>query len=108
MKHITANEIARIVGVLVVGSVAVCGTALAEDAGQDATSGSTSVMINGKPAQRLGDQAGAPGDTPGDASSNVMINGKPAAVNGKCPDGAIPTPSPNVFVEGKPAMFCDG
>ena len=80
-------------------------SAVADDS---ATTGSPDVIINGRPAQRLGDQNGAENGAPGDASSNVFINGKPAAIGGKCPDGTPPTPSPNVFVDGKPALLCGG
>jgi uncharacterized Zn-binding protein involved in type VI secretion len=72
-----------------------------------AAAGSESVLINGRPAQRLGDQAGGEDGAPGDASSNVLINGKPAAVGGRCPNGAAPTPSPNVFINGKAALLCN-
>jgi uncharacterized Zn-binding protein involved in type VI secretion len=108
MKHVSANKIVRIVCLLIVGSIAICGNVVADDAPQMGAGGSESVLIDGKAAQRLGDQAGAPGNMSGGASPNVMINGKPAAVNGKCPNGAPPVPSPNVFFNGKPAMFCEG
>lgn len=107
MKHKFVIHIAWALCILVVGSAAICRPADADEANQGG-SGSESVLINGKPAQRLGDGASAPGNAAGDASPNVMINGKPAAVNGTCPNGAAPTPSPNVFVNGKPAMFCEG
>jgi uncharacterized Zn-binding protein involved in type VI secretion len=64
--------------------------------------GSSSVLIDGKPAQRLGDDptTAAPGQ-PGavEASPNVFIEGKPAVY---CVNG-VKSGSPNVFINGKPA-----
>lgn len=77
------------------------GTPGTSPGGADAT-GSESVFINGKPAQRLGDQpAGALPGQPGavETSPNVFINGKPAVV---CANG-VKSGSPNVFINGKPA-----
>lgn len=61
------------------------------------SAGSPDVLINGKPAQRAGDQVN-PNGPPPETSSNVFINGKPAVI-GNCPNGH----SDSVFINGKPA-----
>lgn len=65
--------------------------------------GSADVLVNGKPAQRAGDQTTGGRGTEG--SSNVMINGKPAVTGGSCPADSVPVTSPNVFINGKPAVI---
>jgi hypothetical protein len=60
------------------------------------SAGSPDVLIEGKPAQRAGDQV-TPNGLPPETSSNVFVNGKPVAI-GNCPNGH----SNSVFVNGKP------
>jgi uncharacterized Zn-binding protein involved in type VI secretion len=70
-------------------------------------SGSPDTIINGRPAQRAGDQAQSGGEAKPAApetSPNVLINGKPAVTGGNCP-GGVPITSPNVFINGKPAVI---
>ena len=64
--------------------------------GTPATSGSESVLVNGKPAKRAGDIPGAVG------SPDVLINGQSAIVG--CKEGT-PILSPNVFINGKPKVL---
>jgi len=67
------------------------------------TSGSDSVMVEGKQAARTGDSTGC-GSTVVEGSSDVFINGKPAAVQGDATGcgGSIVTGSVSVFINGKP------
>lgn len=67
------------------------------------TSGSDSVMVEGKQAARAGDSTGC-GSTVVEGSSDVFINGKPAAVQGDATGcgGSIVTGSSSVFINGKP------
>jgi hypothetical protein len=70
-------------------------------------SGSPDTIINGRPAQRAGDQVQSGGEAkPGapETSPNVLINGEPAVTGGNCPDG-VPITSPNVFINGKPTVI---
>jgi uncharacterized Zn-binding protein involved in type VI secretion len=70
-------------------------------------SGSPDTIINGRPAQRAGDQAQSGGEArpaAPETSPNVLINGKPAVTGGNCP-GGVPITSPNVFINGKPAVI---
>ena len=85
--------------------------ALAADPGGNApcpstiTSGSDSVMVDGKQAARAGDTVGC-GSTVIEGSPDVFINGKPAAVQGDgtgCP-GSIVSGSSGVFINGKPQI----
>ncbi len=64
----------------------------------DHSTGSSSVIINGKQAKRAGDVSAE------DAiySPNVFVNGRPAIIG--CKKG-VPITSPNVFVNGKPAVL---
>jgi uncharacterized Zn-binding protein involved in type VI secretion len=82
--------------------------ALAQTPDTPATpSGSPDTIINGRPAQRAGDQAQSGGEAKPAApetSPNVLINGKPAVTGGNCP-GGVPITSPNVFINGKPAVI---
>jgi len=66
------------------------------------TSGSESVVVEGKQAARAGDTAGCAG-TITEGSPDVFINGKPAAVQGKtgC-GGSIVFGASGVFINGKP------
>jgi uncharacterized Zn-binding protein involved in type VI secretion len=71
------------------------------------SAGSPDTLINGRPAQRAGDQAQTGGEAKPAApetSPNVLINGKPAVTGGNCP-GGVPITSPNVFINGKPAVI---
>ena len=72
--------------------------ALATDdqTGAPATTGSESVIVNGKPAKRAGDIPGAI------FSPDVFVNGQPVIVG--CSQGT-PVLSPNVFVNGKPKIL---
>lgn len=67
------------------------------------TSGSDSVMVEGKQAARAGDSTGC-GSTVVEGSPDVFINGKPAAVQGDTTGcgGSIVTGSSSVFINGKP------
>lgn len=65
--------------------------------------GSTDVLIDGKPAPRAGDLPGDGAAAP-QGSPDVLINGKPAMTGGGCPPGSVPITSPNVFINGKPAV----
>ena len=67
------------------------------------TSGSDSLMVEGKQAARTGDSTGC-GSTVVEGSSDVFINGKPAAVQGSSTGcgGSIITGSSSVFINGKP------
>ena len=67
------------------------------------TSGSDSVIVEGKQAARTGDSTGC-GSTVVEGSSDVFINGKPAAVQGSSTGcgGSIITGSSSVFINGKP------
>jgi len=84
------------------------GPALAADQSGNApcpstiTSGSDSVVVEGKQAARAGDTTGC-GSTVVEGSS-VFINGKPAAVQGSSTGcgGSIGTGSSGVFINGKP------
>ena len=69
------------------------------------TSGSDSVMVEGKQAARTGDNTGC-GSTVVEGSSDVFINGKPAAVHASSTGcgGSIVTGSSNVFINGKPMV----
>ena len=69
-----------------------------------AETGSSSVLINGKQAKRVGD---LPAGTQG--SPNVFINGKPALTVGgaKCKEGQL-SGSSNVFINGKPVAVGGG
>ncbi len=78
----------------------------ADGAPATATTGSATTMINGKPAQRAGDQTGD-GAVAVELSSNVFIDGKPAAIGGGCANGAGGGSS-NVFINGKPAAIGAG
>jgi uncharacterized Zn-binding protein involved in type VI secretion len=67
------------------------------------TGGSNDVLVNGKPAARVGDNTSNGGPVV-EGSTNVFINGKPAAVVGGrtgC-NGVVVGGSSNVFVNGKP------
>ena len=85
------------------------GPALAADQGGSApcpstiTSGSASVVVEGKQAARAGDTTGC-GSTVVEGSSDVFINGKPAAVKGASTGcgGSIVTGSSGVLINGKP------
>lgn len=70
------------------------------------TSGSESVVVEGKQAARAGDTAGCAG-TITEGSPDVFINGKPAAVQGNktgC-GGSITSGATGVFVNGKPLVI---
>jgi uncharacterized Zn-binding protein involved in type VI secretion len=70
------------------------------------TSGSSSVMVEGKQAARAGDTAGCAG-TITEGSPDVIIDGKPAAVQGSktgC-GGTIASGATGVFVNGKPFVI---
>jgi uncharacterized Zn-binding protein involved in type VI secretion len=70
------------------------------------TSGSESVVVEGKQAARAGDTAGCAG-TRTEGSHDVFINGKPAAVQGNktgC-GGSITSGATGVFVNGKPLVI---
>jgi uncharacterized Zn-binding protein involved in type VI secretion len=70
------------------------------------TSGSDSVMVEGKPAARAGDTAGCAG-TITEGSPDVIIDGKPAAVQGGktgC-GGTMTSGATGVFVNGKPFII---
>lgn len=68
------------------------------------SAGSADVLIDGKPAQRAGDQHGETAAPP-EGSPDVLINGNPAMTGGGCPAGSVPITSPNVFINGKPAVI---
>lgn len=70
------------------------------------TSGSDSVIVEGKQAARAGDSAGCAG-TITEGSPDVFINGKPAAIQGGrtgC-GGTIASGATGVFVNGKPFVI---
>lgn len=93
---------------LVIAAMATLPVAADGHADPEASTGSSNVLVNGRPALRAGDAPATESGAPGDASPSVFINGKPAAVGGQCPNGQPPTASPDVFVNGKPALFCGG
>lgn len=81
--------------------VALSAPAMAQQPGQ-ITSGATGVIVNGKPAARVGDTT-----TDGriiEGAKGVYINGKPVAVVGGGTECGSKTTSGsgNVFVNGKP------
>jgi hypothetical protein len=72
------------------------GSSHAAEPAPGGSAGSPDVLVEGKPAQRAGDQVN-PNGLPPETSSNVFVNGKPVAI-GNCPNGH----SDSVFVNGKP------
>lgn len=76
---------------------AVAGNALAQETapGTSVTTGSESVLVDGKPAKRAGDIPGAI------LSPNVIINGQPVVIG--CSEGT-PVFSPDVMINGQPKI----
>jgi uncharacterized Zn-binding protein involved in type VI secretion len=101
----------RILALGVVAFASVPLAALAEDTPNPCgsgtvTSGSSSVMVEGKQAARAGDAAGC-ASTITEGSPDVIIDGKPAAVQGDktgC-GGTITSGATGVFVNGKPFVI---
>lgn len=72
-----------------------------------AQTGSATTAIDGKPAQRVGDQTGG-GGTVTTGSPDVMIDGKPAATVDKACVNGVQVGSKTVFINGKPAAITGG
>jgi len=81
--------------------VALTALAAAEQPGQ-ITSGTANVMVNGKPAARVGDTTSDGKIIEG--AKGVYINGKPAAVVGSGTDcgGKATSGASHIFINGKP------
>lgn len=72
-----------------------------------AQTGSATTTIDGKAAQRVGDQTGN-GGTVTTGSPDVMIDGKPAATVDKACVNGVQVGSKTVFINGKPAAITGG